>query len=105
MKLLMIIKAKKRINSLNHMLHEMKLDQLPIEILKQTETDVQFRYENIEGKIIISDLGLELYTLFDIYHKGKLIKGAYHYSLKSKNTNHDEMLEFSRSGTITPGPC
>lgn len=105
MKLLTIIKAKKKINELYHMLNYVNLDQLPIRILKHTESEMQFRYENIEGKIIISDAGLELYALYDIYHNEKLLKGAYHYDPKPKNKNHGEMLEFSRSGTVAPGPC
>lgn len=105
MKLLTIIYAKKKINHLYHMLSNVNIDQLPIEILKQTETEIRFSYENIEGEIIISDAGLELYTLFDIYHNEKLIKGAYHYNPKPRKNNHGEMLEFSRSGTVAPGPC
>ncbi|MBI9012292.1 MAG: hypothetical protein JEZ08_08645 [Clostridiales bacterium] len=105
MRFFKIIKAKKKIDTLYQMINEMDISELPFDVLGQNEDEIRFRYENVEGKILISDSGVDLYTLFDIYDHTKLIKGAYRYDPRPKSKNSGEMPEFSRSGAIAPGPC
>lgn len=104
MNLFIIIRAKKRVRRLYQMMKQQSFDELPINILSESDKEITFRHHNLEGKILKLEEGYALYTLFDIYHKGKLIKGAYHIYLERKRTN-SEMKEFSRSGVSVPGPC
>jgi len=80
-------------------------EQLSIDILSRHDNEIWFKYKNVGGKILVTDKGIDLYTLFDIYKKENVIKKMYHYDPKRKVSRKGQMVEFSRSGTLAPGPC
>lgn len=104
MKWFVIMKAKRNLRRLYQMMKLEPFETLPIKILYETDIEIGFRYCHHEGKILKEEGHYTLYTLFDIYHKGRLIKGAYRINFKKRQMN-SEMKEFSRSGISIPGPC
>jgi len=103
MRIFAVYKAKRNIRYLYE--HLNCLDEISYDVIAQTNDEIKFKYKNITGKFLVENKKIILYTLFDIYEKDKIVKKLYHYKIKKKIKPDGEMVEFSRSGTLAPGPC
>lgn len=79
------------------------LSECDYHITDETDQTIKFTYKEVKGQLTQTKEGLKLHHVFDVYHKGQLIKAAYHYKHKKKISSDIE--EFSKGGHLPPGPC